>query len=450
LTKILADLLLVGADLLLDADLAVIPRGAVAISKDRIVDIGPRSEVEARVQARGVIDCTGQVIMPGLIDCHVHTCQQTARGLADDVPVAEWLSRIVGFEAAMDEEDVVASVRLACLEMIRSGTTGFIEACANPIYVDAVAEVFVESGLRAALTRSSMQHADPTWAAPDRFVMTPDENVAATAAMIRRWNGVENGRISAWSGWRHQQETSDDLLRALVGLMDEYGVGLHAHLATRRTGEIDRLERLGALRPRMVFAHSIRFTRREVELIKLRDVKLDHNPGASMHGAYGASVLGQFPELVAMGVCVSLGCDAAANNNTLDMFREMRLVASVHKEMRGDPTVIPAATAFRMATANGARACAWEGVGALRIGGKADLVAVRLRGRSHIEPIHSVLSSVVFAASGADVQLTMVDGRVLMRDRKVLVFDERAVMNDGIASAERVVQRWRGRTRPAA
>jgi 5-methylthioadenosine/S-adenosylhomocysteine deaminase len=355
----------------------------------------------------------------------------------------------VGFEAAMDEEDVVVAVRLACLEMIKSGTTGFIEACANPIYVDAVADVFVASGLRAALTRSSMQHADPTWAAPDRFVMTEDENLAATRQMIRRWNGAGDGRISAWSGWRHQQETSDELLRALVALMDEYGVGLHAHLATRRTGEIDRLERLGSLRARMVFAHSIRFTRREVELIKLRDVKLDHNPGASMHGAYGASVLGQFPELLAMGVCVSLGCDAAANNNTLDMFREMRLAATVHKEMRGDPTMIPAATAFRMATANGARACDWAGVGALKVGGKADLISVTLRGRAHIEPVHSVLSSIVFAASGADVQHTIVDGRLLMRDRRVLMFDERKVLDDAIGSGERVVQRWRARTRPA-
>jgi 5-methylthioadenosine/S-adenosylhomocysteine deaminase len=226
--------------------------------------------------------------------------------------------------------------------------------------------------------------------------------------------------------------------------MDKYGVGLHAHLGTRRTGEIERLDRLDALRSGMVFAHAINFTQREVELIKLHDVKLDHNPGASMHGAYGASIRGRFPELLEMGICVALGCDAAANNNTLDMFREMRLVATLHKEIRGRSDVIPAATAFAMATENGARACGWSDVGRLEVGARADVIALDASA-AHIAPNSNPLSSVVYAASGSDVRLTVVDGTVLMRDRQITGMDESAIITAAIESAEAVRRRWKGR-----
>lgn len=435
-----ADVLLRGGHVLpAAAASAVIDDGAVGIHQDRVVFVGSALEADAQVHADRVIDCARSVVMPGLIDCHVHTGQETARGLADDVPVAEWLTRIVGFEAAMTEDDVVASARLACLEMIKSGTTGFIEACANPIYIDAVAEVFVESGLRANLTRSTMQHADPSWNVPDRFIMAPDANIAATEAMIRRWNGAGNGRLSAWSGWRHQQELGDDLLRRLVRLMDDHGVGLHAHLGTRQHGEIERLDRIGSLRANMVFAHAINFSPREVELIRYHNVKLDHNPGASMHGAYGSARKGQFPELLAMGVCVALGCDAAANNNTLDMFREIRLAATLHKEFRGSPDVIPAATAITMATANGARACMWDGlgVGTLAVGGKADLIVVDLRD-AHVRPVHDIIGTIAYSVAGQDVVLTMVDGRILMEGRQMTFVDEEAVLQAAMTSADRV------------
>jgi 5-methylthioadenosine/S-adenosylhomocysteine deaminase len=427
----------------------VIEDGAVAIRGNRIVDVGAAAEVGARVRATRTIECGGRAILPGLVDCHVHTCQSTARGLADDVPVGEWLTRIVGFEAYMQEEDVVASVRLACLEMIKSGTTGFIEACMNPLYVDAAAEVVAEAGLRCALTRSNMEQREPTWDAPDAFIQGGESSVDATRAMIKRWNGAANGRINAWSGWRHAQDTSDELLIALVGLMDEFGVGLHAHLATRQYGEVERLERIGALRPGMVFAHGIRYTAREVELLKYHDVKIDHNPGASLHGAYGASRVGQFPEMLAQGVCVCLGCDAAANNNTLDMFRTMYLAATIHKDARCDASMIPAPLALQMATSNGARACGWDDLGALAPGKKADLIVVNLL-QPHLMPIDNVINNLVYCASGQDVETTIVDGQILMEQRRVAGLDEAKILREAVESAERVKARWRERAAAAA
>ena len=342
----------------------VIEHGAVAIQGNKIVDVGPADRLQATTRAVRTIDCTGRLVMPGLVDCHVHTCQSTARGLADDVPVSEWLDRIVGFEAFMDEQDVVASVQLACLEMIKSGTTGYIEACLNPLYVDAAAEVVASSGLRCALTRSNMQQKEPTWDAPDDFLEGADTSLQATRDMIKRWNGAANGRISAWSGWRHAQDLSDEMLLDLVKLMDEYGVGLHAHLGTREYGEVDRLDRLGALRSGMVFAHGIRFTAREIELLKLttsRSTTTPCQPPRLLRRLPSRSVSRDARQ----GHLRLPRLDAGANNNTLDMFRTMYLAATIHKDARGDATIIPAPVALQMGTTNGARACGWSDVGVL-------------------------------------------------------------------------------------
>jgi 5-methylthioadenosine/S-adenosylhomocysteine deaminase len=422
----------------------VIPDGAVAIAGDRIVAVGPRDVVARSVDAARTIDCAGHAVMPGLINAHNHTCQSLARGLADDLPVRQWLSRIVPFEATMAEEDVLASVRLACLEMIKSGTTGVMEGCATPGFEDTVGRVFEESGLRSILTRSTMEVGDPSWAVPPSFLASREDNLRFNREMIDRWNGAAGGLISAWPSFRHAQDVSDGLILDLVALMDEYGLGLHAHQATREGGELSHLEDLGVLRADMVFAHGIRYTKHELELIRDNDIKIDHNPGGSLHGAYGASALGSFPEMVEMGICVALGNDGAANNNTLDMFREMRLAATIHSEARQDATLIPTPVAFEMGTANGARACKWDDVGTLAPQMKADLIVVDVM-QPHLVPHHDLVSNLVLCAGGSDVQTTIVNGQVLMEGRKVLVFDEAQVMNDAIEAAASVKARWERR-----
>lgn len=434
------DLLLSGGYVVTDSR-HVIPDGAVAIAGDRIVEVGRRDEVERAVEAARVVDCTGRAVMPGLVNAHNHTCQSTARGLADDLPVTQWLSRVVPFEAALETEDVRASVRLACLEMIKSGTTGFMEGCATPGHEDTVGEVMVESGLRSVLTRSTMEHADTSWAVPPAFLLSREENLRATRVMIERWHGAGDGRVSAWPSFRHAQDVSDGLIGDLVALMDELGLGIHAHMATRAGGELQHLDDLGLLRSDMVFAHGIRYSDHELELLRTHDIKINHNPGGSLHGAYGASALGKFPEMVAMGICVCLGNDGAANNNTLDIFREMRLAATIHSEARQDATLIPVDVAFDMATVNGARACMWPDVGTLAPARKADLIVVNVS-QPHLVPHHNLVANLVLCAGGQDVEMTIVDGRVLMEGRKVLVLDEAEVIDQAVESAARVKARW--------
>lgn len=442
MSQVAGDLLLINGWVVTgDGSNSVIENGAVATAGNRIIAVGPAMEVSARVAAKRTIDCSGKAILPGLIDCHVHTCQQLARGLADDISVRQWLERIVAFESAMNEEDVAASGRLACLEMIKSGTTSFIEACANPFHVDAVGLALEESGLRGVLTRSCMEIPESDWKTPDAFVMSADDNFHGTARMIERWNGAASGRIQAWVGWRQQWNLSDELLLRIVRLARERAVGLHGHLSTRRYGQIDYLDKLGALWPDMVFAHAIRYTAREIDLIRHYDLKINHNPGASMHGAYGSAVAGQFPELLERGVHVCLGCDGAANNNTLDMFIEMRLASTLHKEMRQNAAMISPVQSLGMATCHGAAALMHgDRLGVIAEGRLADIITVDLE-RPHLQPVHDVISNLVYCANGNDVSMTIVDGRILMEDRKVLTLDEKAVLRSATTAALAIKER---------
>jgi 5-methylthioadenosine/S-adenosylhomocysteine deaminase len=435
------DLLLTGGYVVVSSG-QVIGDGAVAISGDRVVEVGGRKTVTSAVRAARTIDTTGRAVLPGLINAHNHTCQSTARGLADDLPVTDWLSRIVPFEATLEAEDVRASVRLACVEMIKSGTTGVMEGCATPGHENIVGEVFVESGLRGVLTRSTMEHADTTWAVPPSFLISREDNVKATRAMLERWNGAGDGRIAAWPSFRHAQDVSDDLILDLVKLMEEFGVGLHAHQSTRSSGELDHLDEIGAIHENMVFAHGIRYSRRELQLIRSVGIKINHNPGGSLHGAYGSSALGYFPEMLRMGIPVALGNDGAANNNTLDMFREMLRAATIHSEARIDATAVTAADAFDMGTVFGARACMWSDAGTVAVGNKADVIVVNVTA-PHMVPHHDLISNFVYCANGHDVETTIVDGRVLMENRQVLAFDEDSVIADAVASADSVASRWR-------
>jgi 5-methylthioadenosine/S-adenosylhomocysteine deaminase len=426
-----------------DSAKTVIQDGAVAIRGNRIAAVGPAALLARQCVAARTIDCAGKAILPGLIDCHVHTCQQLARGLADDIPVREWLEKIVAFESAMSEEDVAWSARLACIEMIKSGTTSFIEACANPFHVDAVGGALEDSGLRGVLTRSCMEIPENDWKTPDAFVMSAEENFNGTARMIDRWNGAAAGRIQAWVGWRQQWNLSDELLTRIVRLAREKAVGLHGHLSTRRFGQIEYLDKLGVLWPDMVFAHAIRYTAREIDLIRHYDVKINHNPGASMHGAYGSAVAGQFPELLERGVHVCLGCDGAANNNTLDMFLEMRLASTLHKEVRQNAYVISPFQSLAMATRHGAAALMrGDELGVLAEGRLADVITVDLE-RPHLQPVHDVVSNLVYCANGNDVSMSVVDGRILMEDRKVLNLDEKKTLEQASRAAHMIKQRCR-------
>ena len=440
-----ADLLLVGGDIVTNAPGGIVHDGALAISGNRISYVGSREGANG-ISAKRTLDCSGKAISPGFVDGHVHTCQQLARGLGDEVDADEWMRRIVWFEAVMTEADVATSARAASLEMIKAGITGFMEACANPVYVDAVGEVILEVGLRGVLTRSTIESTSGSWEwdLPAPFTMDAAANLHATRELIERWDGAGGGRIGAWCGWRHLGNLSDALIVGLVDLARSHGVGLNGHLGVQDYGEVERLDRLGVLGPDMLFTHGFKLTARDVELVAHNNIKVSHNPAASAHGAYGAAVVGRIPEMLDRGVTVCLGSDSAAGGNRLDVLHQAYLAAVLHKEVRQDPEVIPANVAWAMATRNGATALHWDDVGTLTTGALADIVVIDVT-QPHLMPAFDIVRNLVYSGSGRDVVTTIVDGRVLMADRQVEVMDERAVLAETAATAEDLLARWRER-----
>jgi len=425
----MSNLLLVNGTLLIGEKKETPMReGALAIRGNQIEAVGETGALKREFPSFQQIDCSGTLLMPGLIDTHVHTCQQFARGIADEIPGNAWLERVVNFEAKMNEEDVYWSALLACLEMVKSGTTCFVEACANPLYYDAVGEAVKESGMKAVLTRSNVEIPDPDWVFPGSFVETSSQILENNLKMVEKWNGAGDGKIRAWFGWRQIWNVSAGLLKEMTSKAKDLGVGIHTHAGTRRTGQIQALENLGLLGPHLLIAHSIRYSRREVELIKNYDVKICHCPAGSMHGAYGSAAVGLFPEMLEKGVTVTLGCDGAANNNKLDMIEEMRMAAMIHKEARIDPKAVPKETAFRMATLNGARAIGWEDeIGSLTVGKRADITVLDLR-KPHLVPVFDPLSNLIYASNGQDVKTVVIDGEVIMEDRRILTLNEEEII----------------------
>jgi 5-methylthioadenosine/S-adenosylhomocysteine deaminase len=439
------DLLIVGGDIVVDGTADVIHDGVLAVRGNRIAFVGPR-DGWGGVGAKRTLDCRGKAVVPGFIDCHVHTCQQLARGLADEVDADEWMRRIVWFEAVMTASDVAVSARAACLEMIKSGTTGFMEACANPLYVDVVGEVVRDAGLRGILSRSTIETSTGGWQwnLPLPFTMDAAANLSATREMIETWHGAAGGRIGAWCGWRHLGNLTDDFIVSLVDLARDRGVGLNGHVGVNEYGEVDRLDRLGVLGPDMLFTHGFKTTSREVELLAHHQVKVSHNPGASVHGAYGASVVGRIPEMLAKGVCVCLGSDSAAGGNRLDVLHQAYLAAVLHKEVRQVEDIVPAHVAWRMATRNGAVAVGWDDVGYLAEGAVADIAVIDVS-QPHLVPAYDLVGTLVYSGSGRDVVSTIVDGQVLMADRHVEVLDETSVLQEVAGTSGQLVERWRDR-----
>jgi 5-methylthioadenosine/S-adenosylhomocysteine deaminase len=237
---------------------------------------------------------------------------------------------------------------------------------------------------------------------------------------------------------------SEQLIRDLVGLAREYEVGIHGHVAVEDWGETTYLDDLALLGPDLLFAHGFRTTARDLALIAHYNVKISHSPGASAHGGYGVAVVGQIPEMLQRGICVCLGSDSAAGGNKLDVLRQAYLAAVLHKEARQDATAVAAETALQMATTYGAKAIRNPDIGFLATGAKADIVVVDAS-QLHLLPSHSLTNNIVYSGSRSDVITTIVDGRVLMEDRHVLVMDEAEVSRQSSERAYEIARKWRER-----
>jgi 5-methylthioadenosine/S-adenosylhomocysteine deaminase len=413
----MASLLVRNATILTLNDARAIVAGGVSIRDGRIAAVG--TDAESRPHD-AVIDGRGGYVLPGFVQTHIHLCQTLFRGLADDLPLLDWLRRrIWPLEAAHIPASLAAATRLASAELLLGGTTTVLTM--ETVHdTDIVFDTLAECGLRATVGKCMM---DDSGDAPPRLRETTARAVEEGAAIASRWNGAAGGRLRAALAPRFALSCTRELLEAVAGMSRDLDLIVHTHAAENRdevalvrdrTGlaNVDYLAMTGLASPRLCAAHCVWVDEFEQSIMAERGIKMLHCPGSNLKlGSGVAPVI----ELRRRGISVSLGADGAACNNQLDMFSEMRLAATL-QAVRHGPGALTAGDVLWMATREGARALGLDSeIGSIEPGKRADLVVVD-RDRPHLACAGNPVSAIVYAARASDVRATIVDGVPLVQD----------------------------------
>ena len=432
----------------------IITHGAVAVSGKVIAAVGKAGELVERFPEKQRINCNGNVLLPGLIDTHVHTAQAMLRGCADDLGLLDWLfKRVWVLQGSYSAEDGRASAALCALEMIKSGATAFIEAMLAERYgIDGVAEVLLQSGMRAAIGKIVMDR--PSYAVSENQMhpgMVEDgvASVQNTLAAFERWNGAGDGKLQIWFGPRTPGGVTPSLYDEISRLAKARGMGITIHLSEVRE-DIDYAVSQGfrtptefalahgLLGPRSVLAHCVWTDAGDWRILAETGTHVTHNPASNAKTATGIAPV---QRMLDAGVNVSIGCDGGPSNNTYDMLRDLRLVSYLANLKEGDPTAVPAETVLEMATLNGAKAMGLEAeLGSLEPGKQADFIVINMDA-PHLTPAWDPVSTLVYAACGTDVDTVVIAGQVVMQQRKVLTLDEGAILEDIRARYRQVARR---------
>lgn len=438
----------------MDAARRIVLDGAVAVRGARIEAVGKSRELSRKFSTDETIDLRGGLLLPGLIDAHVHLAQALIRGCGEGLPLIRWLTeRVWPLEGSYVGDEGKVSAELCVLEMLKSGTTTFLEAFLAERYgLDAIAEVVRDSGIRGYLSKMIMDV--PSYAGKEEVMFhgmreDPSTSIRLAREMHARWDGAEDGRIKVWLGPHAIGASSEEGLRGVVALAKELDTGIGIHFCeTREEGVFIRerygcsptefLERIGMLGKDVLLIHSIWIDQEDIDRLAATGTNVVHNPSANTKMGSG---IAKIPDMVRAGVNVVLGCDGGPSNNTHDMLREMRLGSYLHKGVATDAAIMPAETMLEMATVNGARMLgAEEEIGAIEPGKRADLTAVDMRG-PHLVPAPDPVGTLVASANGSDVSHVMVDGRLLVRKGKVLAMDEKGVLKRAAKAAKELYAR---------
>jgi len=427
-----------------DGKRRIIANGGVIVEDDLIEMVGEYESLKAEARGAEVIDTSNCVVIPGLIDTHIHLAQALIRGIVpDNVTLIPWLRDWVWkFLPLYDQEDARASAALCILEMLKTGTTAFIEIHLHSRYgFNGIAELVEKSGIRGVLSKSIM---DMQGYSGEENILPPglwergDECIREFKEMYRRWNGRGNGRIDVWLGLRSPGAVSDKLFLEAAEIAKEYDTGITNHIAEVRddveyyrkvygTSPSGLLERFNMLGEKRVYAHCVWLDEEDMRKFASTGTTVSHCPSSNMKLGSGIAPVS---DMLRMGVNVGLGCDGGPSNDSYDLIREMKLAALLQKVRTHNPSAISAWDVLEMATRNGARAIGRQKMlGSLEPGKKADIVVVDLK-RPSVNPISNPLSLLVYAASGEDVRDVMIDGKFVVRDKKVLTLDEEEVLKN--------------------
>ena len=432
------DLIVEGAQMVtLDPERPLIPDGAVAIDGGAIVAVASRAAIHRDYEGRQVIAGKDRVLMPGLVNGHTHAAMVLFRGLADDLDLMTWLTKVIfPMEGRFVDADFVATgARLACWEFIRGGTTTVVDMYFHP---EVSAQEFESCGLRAILGAPMIDYPSPGFEGWD-------DSHAAGRRFAAQWTD-RNGRIRPALAPHAPYSVAPEHLRQVAMAARELGVPVMIHLAEDqaeldavrkryRTTPIRHLQALGLLDVPLIAAHVVLPARKEIPLLATAGTGVIHNPTSNLKTGAGIAPV---PDLLAAGVRVGLGTDGAASNNDLDRWGEIKLAALLHKGVRHQATAVPAATALRMATQGGAEAIGLgDEIGSLVAGKRADLIQVALDS-PRLAPMYDAVSHLVYAVTPQDVVTTVVDGRVLMREGRVLSVDGDEVRAAAIAKGAQI------------
>lgn len=427
----------IGSLITVDDRRRVIAGAAVAVRDGSIVAIGKADEVAATLGDAVIArrhDARGAVVTPGFIDLHLHSSFHLARGLADEANAREFLvQRMYPYEAALSASDVELSARLAAREMLRHGTTCFVDP--GNVHPHSTLTGIAPVGIRAVLARSAFDLAGSEFGAiPAELISTPEQAADEAGALIESYRGELGGRVDVSVSFRGLNNSSDELIGGLLAVSAEHDAVLQMHACFAQSThdssigkfgepEIERLDRLGALGPRTLIAHAGWLEPHEVRLIRDSGSSVTLNPSSSMHNGYGVIKMGMVPEMLADGVNIGLGCDHASSGS-VDMVREMFLATCGYKEVRLIPRVMPPETALEMATINAARAIGRShDLGSLEVGKRADLVLFDADAPAWV-PLHNPVSNLVYSATGATVSTVFVDGERVVDEGRLTGLDE--------------------------
>jgi 5-methylthioadenosine/S-adenosylhomocysteine deaminase len=418
----------------MDDRLNIYQPGALAIGGDSIIGVGREEDLAPlALRAKEVLDAGGGAVLPGLINTHTHAAMTLLRGLADDLPLMDWLeNHIFPAERRMTGEWVYWGTLLACAEMILSGTTTF---CDMYLFEAEVARAAREAGLRALVGEVLYDFPSPNYGPLEK-------GLEYSRDLIRQYR--EDPLISVAVEPHTPFTCAPELLLRAKSLADETRVPLIIHLAETRTEDdqirkqygvspTQHLARLGLLDENLIAVHCVVLSEADQKTLAAAGVKVAHCPESNMKLASGVAPV---VELLRRGVSVGLGTDGCASNNNLDLFQEMDSAAKLHKVHLLDPTVMDARTVFRMATRGGARVLGMESrVGSLEAGKKADIIVLDLD-QPHLTPLYNIYSHLVYAARGADVTRVIINGRTVMKDRQLLSLDLREILSRANRFAE--------------
>lgn len=421
----------------MDAAGSVIQNGAIAVDDGVIIAIGDTSDIHSQYSAIETLGGDNRVVLPGLINGHSHAAMTLLRGIADDLALMEWLTKYI-FPAEVefvDAEFVRVGTELACWEMIRGGTTTFVDMYYFP---DAVASAVEECGLRALVSATVIDQRSPD-------AENAADSIAKGLAFINRWKG-KNSRITPIFGPHSNYTLNAEQLRATREAANDAGVPISIHMSesafelehsesTFGMTSIELFESIGFLDGPTIGAHVVWPTKAEIKILAERKVGVIHNPTSNMKITSGIAPV---VEMLQAGIDVGLGTDGAASNNDLDMWEEMRLATFLQKVDRMDPEVMPASAVLTMATQGGANAIGLgDKIGSITIGKRADIIQVSFDD-VHFVPTYDVISHLVYVADEQDVVSVVVDGKVLMKNREILTIDTERVRKEAILIGARI------------